>query len=781
MWPAPSRPSLSADSSEPYSVGDLVNKLAARLLATKFVLSNSERTAIKRIDCRPTISITVVMSELPMKPRTAGRNQLELTARPARHPADGHRGRFERIRRIVSSAALRRLATSAVALLIASQMIIASGQVWAAPASTTAEPDFTRTQDGTFLVTRNTGHIGTAINAAVANCNAAANCRIETSDESAILDTMIVITGSNIHLDASKTRIIAKQGLDTSLLRFSSCTNCSAAVYLDGNRAFQSKSSFCVDVNGGEKNTIHNSILTNCRDFGIYIIESDDAVVRDVYISDTGQAGIAADTGARNNVLGPAISRVIVERAGRNEEGSLSGIHLEGHGSLGLLFTGVSISDVTARNNGGSGISTQDVHGLAISNVHVIGNGKDGVSLTNTRHSVLSNVICIDNDRAAVPGYDNCIALDDAGVHPGSRYTAIVNVVSRDHTGAVIKERGNPDYTIAWNVQSEGDSIIQSIVGANSRVITDPLGETWTRRIDAGGVALDNVGNIQGTPAADLSVYVKAQRSFKLHTADPTVNRTAVERMSVSGGADVSTITWTAAEHSGLRIKSEALGTCSPHSRFRIQAVAGTIGEPDVLYVCMKTAAENYVWRVIQGEATQTPVVFSSGPTPTTSGGDVTVHGPNPGTRTIVSTNIGQDAFGDFTVAMDGGGTVNRTLAHLRGAVTGLAPTTSELQVLVNMGDIVDTAAIFTSTRQLQLPGSGNMSGIMIGGDVQIYSAGNDLASLGTTDGLRIGAYRAPCTAMNEGAIRYLPGTPGVFQGCRRNSAGTGYEWVRLS
>ena len=102
---------------------------------------------------------------------------------------------------------------------------------------------------------------------------------------------------------------------------------------------------------------------------------------------------------------------------------------------------------------------------------------------------------------------------------------------------------------------------------------------------------------------------------------------------------------------------------------------------------------------------------------------------------------------------------------------TTAAPGHSDENSLVLVNHVNDYSEVFNNAgKPLALQ-------VTVGGRVGIGTS-NPTETLEVVGGIKVGD--STCSASHEGTLRYATGSPGHFFGCRKNAAGTGFEWSQL-
>lgn len=306
--------------------------------------------------------------------------------------------------------------------------------------------------------------VGAQVNAALA----AGHKRIRVLGTKTLSTQILLNALSRVTIDMRDATITAASGLNVTLVRLINCTRCTIQIgHLDGNAAGQTSSSFGVDLNGGSHNKVTGGRVTNCKTYGVYNIYCQYAEISDLEADNNQQAGIAADVGP-GDCFGVRVRNVIVRDNGLGGIGATSGLYLEGTPGTNHWFKGLVIDGVIAYGNRGAGVAGQGWDGYKLRGIESHDNYQQGIALFACLRGKGGDFALDNNDVGAVPGYGNGLSIDDTGVTPPSQYNTFSNIVSSNHGGYAVLERGTANNNSFLEVESTSDGAVVQLAGANS-------------------------------------------------------------------------------------------------------------------------------------------------------------------------------------------------------------------------------------------------------------------------------------------------------------------------
>lgn len=285
-----------------------------------------------------------------------------------------------------------------------------------------------------------------------------------------LLGTQVLVnTKTNVILDFRGSKLIAKNGLNDTLINLLSCTACTVLPgYIDGNAAGQTLSSFGVSLNGGNYNKTLGGRITNCKTYGAYTIGCNYGEIGGGIILDNNQqSGLGADVGS-SDVVGFKFSSATLFNNGLLGSGATSGAQIEGNDSFGFYYKEAEIGGLVTFGNRGSGITLQNVRGYTLNKIHAFNNYVQGITIASCLDGSGGEFSLDNNDLAGTTGYQNGLAIDDAAVSPASQRNSFVGISSRNHAGFAVIERGSANNNTFLNVTSSSDGGVFSLSGANS-------------------------------------------------------------------------------------------------------------------------------------------------------------------------------------------------------------------------------------------------------------------------------------------------------------------------
>lgn len=358
----------------------------------------------------------------------------------------------------------------------------------------------------------------------------------------AIADKLLFTSKVRPIVDLRGSTIVAKNGLNKSLLEFLNCTRPTLIKgVFDGNKAGQTASSFCVSFNGGSHGRALWVEAKNAKSFGFYAIGHNHLDLIEPYAHDCDQSGIGIDT-STSDVVGLNIQNPRVIDNGLGGSGSLAGINVEA--TSPYQVRGLRVSGLYATGNRAAGLRIQRALGFNVHESYVKDNYQTGMTLAACQYGSIVGAVLDGNDVGNVASSESAIQIDDAGITPRSEGILVSGILSVNHDGNTIDERGTASLNHYANIQSYDAGAYALAAGSASKV-TDLNGELRGLKLgsgglDANGQTLDNVGTVQSAAAANLDLYQKGSNDLRLHSANSVSAQVA--RLLIQSGVDIARV-----------------------------------------------------------------------------------------------------------------------------------------------------------------------------------------------------------------------------------------------
>ncbi len=342
-------------------------------------------------------------------------------------------------------------------------------------------------------------------------------------------------------VDLRLATLTARANLNESVLEFLSCTRPTVlGGVVDGSRASQAASSFGVSFNGGSLGRAIDTEVKNAYTYGFYANGHNHLDLIRPYAHDCGQNGIGIDAEAVD-ILGLNIENPRVIDNGLAGAGSLAGINVEAQ--AGFNVRGLNIKGLYATGNRAAGLRIQRALGFSVQGSYVKDNYQTGITIAASQYGDVVGAVLDGNDVGNVASSESAIQIDDAGVLPRSEGILVSDILSVNHDGSTIDERGTADKNHYCNIQSYDAGAYTLAAGSASKV-TNVNGELKNLKLggalDVNSQSLDNVANIQSAAAANLDFYQKGVLDLRLNSANAAAAQVA--RLLIQSGVDVARI-----------------------------------------------------------------------------------------------------------------------------------------------------------------------------------------------------------------------------------------------